>query len=121
MTAKARLEIFDKYFTNIKEEVAAKYAEIFHTWILNLHVELSAIHTQQKGNSFEHCLKEYFGDCLANPIEDLHDRWWVFRNGEEVCVLSVGGSFNGLGKKICLVNKVPDEDIVEIMEALQKN
>ena len=66
-------------------------------------------------------MKEYFGDCLANPIEDLHDRWWVFRNGEEVCVLSVGGSFNGLGKKICLVNKVPDEDIVEIMEALQKN
>lgn len=115
------LEIIDSYFTNVKCEGAERVAEEFYNWIQHINVQLVAIHTERRNNCFERFMTDRFGDCFRKPIKDMHDRLWIFKSGDGVCIVSVGGSFNGLGKKVCLVNKVLGNDTEVLMEVLAKN
>lgn len=115
------LTIIDSYFTNVKCEDAEKVADEFYCWTQHIKVQLVAIHTERRNNCFERFITERFGDCFRRPIKDMHDRLWIFKSKDRACIVSVGGSFNGLGKKVCLVNKVSDDDVAVLMKVLVEN
>lgn len=48
---------------------------------------------------------------------DIHDRFWIANRSKG---FYTGTSFNGVGKRISLINMIPDNDVVEIIRELRE-
>lgn len=47
--------------------------------------------------------------------DDFHDRFWIVNRKQG---FYTGTSFNGVGKKISLINMIPDDDVMDIIDEL---
>lgn len=46
---------------------------------------------------------------------DFHDRFWIVKRTKGICT---GTSLNGIGKRISIINEIPDEDIKDLVKEL---
>lgn len=122
------LVIIDKYFTNVRCMFSRNAAFDLKRWTDENEINLIAVFANEQSNCFEAYMKELFGKLFYRPIDAIHDRFWVFfeePDGEsdkdcKFCIISVGGSFNGFGKKISLINMIPQKDAVLLMNEIIK-
>lgn len=117
-----KLYIFDKYFTRVKCKHAEYYARAFHAWSETMKLSEIEIVTVLQDNCFERILCDLFQKGISiryDPIiSKIHDRFWLFKNGEKYIGLFVGTSLNGLGKQICITSKLSDDDCSELVKSL---
>ncbi|MDD3203523.1 MAG: hypothetical protein PHZ05_07155 [Pygmaiobacter massiliensis] len=122
LTPGSKLIIIDKYFTSVKCSDASQIIELFFTWASNSHIQEVDIYSDIKGNCFERDLVKRFDGTITlrlNKIpSQIHDRYWLFIQNGQPMIVSVGTSLNGLGKKLCIVQKISETDQAELIEIL---
>ena len=121
------LTIFDRYFFKFSDNEGTEYAEILIAWLLKNRINRLIIYSavDNKEGAFLKCLELR---CTSNGIEfcyrpepkTIHDRYWVLKQGEKMSVVSVGTSFNGLGKKLCSVNRQSPGDAEIILNHIEE-
>jgi hypothetical protein len=111
------LIIVDPYIFNCEQD---EYCEILAS-ILNQSKAKSVIIVTDK-NSY----KKFCYDKLSNKINivltvnysnNFHDRFWI---ANRTTGFYTGTSFNGVGKKISLINTLCDDDVADIIDELCK-
>lgn len=118
------LVIIDKYFLKIKNEDSEKYANAFAAWLRRNKIMTLCIYSLAAGHGCEkfwgqlQSMCENTIDCkLKHAINMVHDRIWLssydFKNYTAV---TVGTSFNSLGRNLCFANKLPDSDVKVLLE-----
>ena len=118
------LVIIDKYFLKIKNEDSEECANAFVAWLKQNKIMTLCIYSLAAGHGCEKFWEQLQSMCentivckLKHAINMAHDRVWLscheFKNYTAV---TVGTSFNGLGRSLCFANKLPDSDVKVLLK-----
>lgn len=113
----SELIIVDPYIFNCEQD---DYCNLLAT-VLNISKGNSFVIITDRRNyvesSFEKVSKQLSAPIALSYSTDFHDRFWISNRKKGFCT---GTSFNGIGKKISLVNMISDSDVSEIIDELKK-
>lgn len=111
------LIIVDPYF--FKDE-SNEYCDMLASVINNANAQSIIVVTEQK--NYKESSYNKISDKVSNAIEikyssDFHDRFWI---SDRKKGFYTGTSFNGIGKRISLINLLSENDVMEIIEELHQ-
>ena len=111
------LIIVDPYIFNCEQD---DYCEILAS-ILNQSKAKSVIIVTDKSNCKKVCYDKLLNKInialTVNYSNNFHDRFWI---ANRKTGFYTGTSFNGIGKKISLINTLCDDDVADIIDELCK-
>lgn len=121
-----RVIIIDPYFYASEKNSLVSVAELFFKLIQPVVGDVKTIYVVSKffdKNRVDELNKEIEFLCKKSSFivnfftNSFHDRFWLNPKNNRGFV--VGTSLNGIGKKICLVGKIEEKDVCELINLLR--
>lgn len=118
----SELIIIDRYFTQIDCACADEVARRLFEWKEKHQIDQIIIWTKERKNCFEEKIRKEVSICKIK--DSIHDRFWIFKNGNMCKVVSVGASFNGFienTKHVFYITSVKECDVENLLKILYEH
>ena len=116
-----KLIIIDPYFfaKSSKTDVVSLFSRLLKKVSDNLE-EICFVTNGRNNESKENMISviDHIIKVVQIETDDFHDRCWVDPDTKKGILM--GTSLNGLGKKICLIDSLKEEDVTEIVELVNQ-
>ncbi|WP_422658929.1 hypothetical protein ACK8P5_25280 [Paenibacillus sp. EC2-1] len=116
------LFIIDGYFFPKECKYDRQYFELINYVLSNSNAKSIKILTYSNYNEKLYNELKSSLDSIGIAIslvttDDFHDRFWISSEAKKGFIL--GTSLNGLGKKICLIDFLKEDDVIELLETMK--
>ena len=116
-----KILITDPYFysTDSKSDLFEKSIKAISSKVQEIILVTSSRHVKNKAD-IDSKIKLLIPNIILNNIttDDIHDRFWIGIDKKKGVV--IGTSFNGIGKKLALVDRISESDVNDIVKDIEK-
>jgi len=116
-----KILIIDPYFysTDSKSDLFEKSIKAISSKVQEIILVTSPRHVKNKAD-IDSKIKLLIPNIILNNIttDDIHDRFWIGIDKKKGVV--IGTSFNGIGKKLALVDRISESDVNDIVKDIEK-